>query len=194
MKMMLVTLAILLFQASESVVTAHAEHGHPSALPGRVTPDHVILFVLEGIDQPAIESGRMPVFHHLGEEGVATYAATTVDSSRLLPAMTSVLTGQPIGQHGITWDSFEFSRGYSRSPTLFDYLDLSGGRDSAVFFMDEALAQLAKPEPYTDYQICGPLRAECAPQRCERSWVWPCGSSHTRFACRASAARTTRGG
>lgn len=61
MKMMLVTLAILLFQASESVVTAHAEHGHPSALPGRVTPDHVILFVLEGIDQPAIESGRMPV-------------------------------------------------------------------------------------------------------------------------------------
>src|SRR5207249_4177304 len=43
------------------------------------------------------------------------------------------------------------------------YLDLSGGRDSAIFFMDESLYQLAKPEPYTDYQMCGPLKPECSP-------------------------------
>jgi len=71
----------------------------------------------------------------------------------------------PVAKHGITWNVFEFSRGYPRAPTVFDYLDLSGGRDSAIFYMDESLYQLAKPEPYTDYQMCGPLRAECNPDR-----------------------------
>ncbi|HJT19605.1 MAG TPA: alkaline phosphatase family protein, partial [Nitrospira sp.] len=50
-------------------------------------------------------------------------------------------------------------------PSVFDYLDLSGGRDSAIFFMDESLYQLARPEPYTDYQMCGPLKPECTPER-----------------------------
>ena len=44
---------------------------------------------------------------------------------------------------------------------LFDYIDLSGGKDTAVFFMEESLYQLARPEPYIDYQVCGPLRPEC---------------------------------
>jgi hypothetical protein len=64
----------------------------------------------------------------------------------------------------VTWNSFDFPRGYPRPPTVFDYLDLSGGKDSAIFFMDEAMYQLAKPEPYTDYQICGALRPECNPE------------------------------
>lgn len=80
-------------------------------------------------------------------------------------AMASLLTGLPIDQHGISWNTFEFSRGYPRPPTLFDYLDLGGGLDSAIFFMDESLYQLAKPAPYTDYQVCGLLRPECSPDR-----------------------------
>ena len=48
---------------------------------------------------------------------------------------------------------------------MFDYLDLSGGRDSAIFLMDESLYQLARPEPYTDYQMCGPLKPECSTDR-----------------------------
>jgi len=79
--------------------------------------------------------------------------------------MASLITGMPVEKHGITWNSFEFSRGYPRPPSLFDYLDLSGGRDSAIFFMDESLYQLAKPTPYTDYQLCGALRPECGPQK-----------------------------
>lgn len=31
--------------------------------------------------------------------------------------------------------------------------------------MDESLYQLARPEPYTDYQMCGPLKPECNPDR-----------------------------
>jgi len=82
-----------------------------------------------------------------------------------LPTMASIITGVPVEKHGIDWNSFEFSRGYPRAPSVFDYLDLSGGRDSAIFFMDESLYQLARPEPYTDYQMCGPLKPECNPDR-----------------------------
>ena len=91
-----------------------------------------------------------------------TWSATGVTPTLRLPSMASLITGLPVEKHGVTWDSFDFARGYPRPPTVFDYLDLSGGRDSAIFFMDESLYQLAKPEPYTDYQICGALRPECS--------------------------------
>lgn len=125
-------------------------------------PEHVILFVLEGVDQPALKAGPMPVLTRLVKEGSATWAATSVKPALRLPAMASLVTGLPVEKHGITWNSFDFLRGYPRPPTVFDYLDLSGGRDSAIFFMDESLYQLAKPEPYTDYQMCGPLKPECS--------------------------------
>lgn len=133
--------------------------------PSDPAADYVILFVLEGVDRRSLKTGPMPVLSRLAAEGAATWSARTVTPPLRLPAMASLLTGLPVDKHGITWESFEFSRGYPRPPTLFDYLDLSGGRDSAIFFMDESLYQLAKPEPYTDYQMCGPLRPECSPDR-----------------------------
>jgi hypothetical protein len=135
----------------------------PSATP--TAPEHVILFVLEGVDQKALKTGSMSVLSRLIRDGAATWSAETIAAPHRLPAMASLLTGLPVQKHGITWDAFEFSRGYPRPPTIFDYLDLSGGRDSAIFFMDESLYQLAKPEPYTDYQMCGPLKPECSPER-----------------------------
>ncbi len=123
--------------------------------------EHVILFVLEGIGQDSLKGGAMPVLSKLVSDGSATWSATSLRPALRLPLMASIVTGLPVDRHGITWNTFEFSRGYPRAPTVFDYLDLSGGRDSAIFFMDESLYQLAKPEPYTDYQMCGPLRPEC---------------------------------
>ncbi len=135
----------------------------PAASATTVAPtEHVILFVLEGVDQPALKAGPMPVLTRLVKEGSATWAATSVKPALRLPAMASLVTGMPVEKHGITWNAFDFIRGYPRPPTVFDYLDLSGGRDSAIFFMDESLYQLAKPEPYTDYQMCGPLKPECS--------------------------------
>jgi hypothetical protein len=135
-----------------------------SAEPVYETPtEHVILFVLEGVGHDAVKSGAMPTLHRMVKEGSVTWTASTVQPALRLPAMASLLTGLPVEKHGVTWNSFEFGRGYPRPPTVFDYLDLSGGKDSAVFFMDEAMYQLAKPEPYTDYQMCGPLKPECSP-------------------------------
>ncbi|MGA6827212.1 alkaline phosphatase family protein [Nitrospira sp. NS4] len=128
-------------------------------------PEHVILFVLEGFGQDSLKGGTMPVLSKLIKEGAVTWSATGVNPALRLPTMASLVTGMPVEKHGITWNAFEFSRGYPRSPSMFDYLDLSGGRDSAIFYMDESLYQLARPEPYTDYQLCGALRPECHPDK-----------------------------
>ncbi|MBS0153847.1 MAG: alkaline phosphatase family protein [Nitrospira sp.] len=136
-----------------------------AAAPLSPITEHVILFVLEGFSQDSLKSGAMPVLGKLVKEGSVTWSANTVQPALRLPMMASLVTGLPVEKHGITWNSFEFSRGYPRAPSLFDYLDVSGGRDSAVFFMDESLYQLAKPAPYTDYQLCGALRPECGSQK-----------------------------
>ena len=123
--------------------------------------DYVILFVLEGFGQDSLKGGVMPNLGKLVKDGAVTWTASGVKPALRLPTMASLITGMPVEKHGITWNFFEISRGYSRSPSLYDYLDLSGGRDSAIFYMDESLYQLARPEPYTDHQLCGALRPEC---------------------------------
>jgi hypothetical protein len=135
------------------------------APPSVSQAEHVVLFVLEGFSHDSFKGAAMPVLKKLITEGSVTWTAGVVEPALRLPTMASLITGMPVEKHGITWNSFEFSRGYPRPPSLFDYLDLSGGRDSAIFFMEESLYQLAKPTPYTDYQLCGALRPECGPQK-----------------------------
>ncbi|MGQ0555245.1 MAG: alkaline phosphatase family protein [Nitrospiraceae bacterium] len=157
-------LTILLETAVHASVEAAAPLGKETASSSSGT-EHVILFVLEGFGPESLKGGAMPVVSKLVKEGSVTWSASGVKPALRLPTMASLVTGMPVEKHGITWNFFEFSRGYPRHPSLFDYLDLSGGRDSAIFYMDESLYQLAKPEPYTDYQLCGALRPECGSQK-----------------------------
>ena len=157
-------LTILLETVVQAPVEAAAPLGKETVPSGSGT-EHVILFVLEGFGQESLKGGTMPVLSKLIKEGSVTWSASGVKPALRLPTMASLVTGMPVEKHGITWNFFEFSRGYPRYPSLFDYLDLSGGRDSAIFYMDESLYQLAKPEPYTDYQLCGALRPECGSQK-----------------------------
>lgn len=122
----------------------------------------VILFLVEGVEQRSLKTGPMPNLNRLAADGAVTWSAQNPTPTLRLPTVASILTGLPMDKHGITWDEFDFARGYPRAPSVFDYIDVSGGRDTAVFFMDESLYQLARPEPYIDYQVCGPLRPECS--------------------------------
>ncbi|MCS6897651.1 MAG: alkaline phosphatase family protein, partial [Nitrospira sp.] len=137
--------------------TTSVNSGGGTALPAA----HVILFVLEGFDRDSLKEGPMPNLAKLVKEGSVTWSAAGVTPALRLPTMASLITGMPVEKHGITWNFFEMSRGYYRAPSLFDYLDVSGGGDSAIFYMDESLYQLAKPAPYTDHQLCGALRPDC---------------------------------
>jgi hypothetical protein len=153
----------LLLQSGAAAVAATAA---TREAPASTAPtEHVILFVLEGFGRDSLKGGTMPTLSRLIKEGSVTWSATAVKPALRLPTMASLITGMPVEKHGITWNTFEFSRGYPRAPSVFDYLDLSGGRDSAIFLMDESLYQLARPEPYTDYQMCGPLKPECSTDR-----------------------------
>ena len=155
--------ALCLFSQSGAMVAAASA---PAEVPASIAQtEHVILFVLEGFGQNSLKGGVMPTLSRLIKEGAVTWSATAVKPALRLPTMASLITGMPVEKHGITWNTFEFSRGYPRAPSVFDYLDLSGGRDSAIFLMDESLYQLARPEPYTDYQMCGPLKPECSTDR-----------------------------
>jgi hypothetical protein len=162
-------LVIGLYLASVVESSAATIHPPPPAdekrAPASPLTEHVILFVLEGFGQDSLKGGAMPTVNKLIKDGAVTWSAATVKPALRLPMMASIITGMPVEKHGINWNTFEFSRGYPRAPSVFDYLDLSGGRDSAIFFMDESLYQLARPEPYTDYQMCGPLKPECSSDR-----------------------------
>jgi predicted AlkP superfamily pyrophosphatase or phosphodiesterase len=124
-------------------------------------PEYVVLFVLEGFGRDSLKTGAMPVVSRLVSQGSVTWSAVAVKPPLRLPTMASLLTGLPVEKHGVDWDSFDFARGYPRPPMIFDYLDLAGGKDTAVFFMDESLYQLARPAAFVDYQVCGRLRPEC---------------------------------
>jgi hypothetical protein len=150
------------YAAKTTDPSTNATNGKSASQPD-IQPEHVILFVLEGVGKDSLKTGAMPVLSRLVRDGSVTWSATAVTPPLRLPTMASLFTGMPVEKHGITWNAFDFIRGYPRPPTVFDYLDLSGGKDSAIFFMDESLYQLAKPEPYTDYQMCGPLKPECSP-------------------------------
>jgi hypothetical protein len=161
----IVSLLMVLLETTIGL-SAHAAPAPGGGTTVSTSPtEHVILFVLEGFGQDSLKGGTMPSLSKLVKEGSVTWSATGVKPALRLPTMASLITGMPVEKHGITWNIFEFSRGYPRSPSLFDYLDLSGGRDSAIFYMDESLYQLARPEPYTDYQLCGALRPECDPNK-----------------------------
>src|SRR5262250_2357958 len=161
-RILAVSLCVLALVLSRDAAVATVST--PAPAPTAPT-EHVILFVLEGFGQNSLKSGTMPTLSRLIKKGAVTWSATAVKPALRLPTMASLITGMPVEKHGITWNTFEFSRGYPRAPSVFDYLDLSGGRDSAIFFMDESLYQLARPEPYTDYQMCGPLKPECSTER-----------------------------
>ncbi len=160
-----VGLLLVLLEASSGSMAFSSAAPAAGTTPTSPPTEHVILFVLEGFSHDSLKGGTMPTLSRLVKEGAATWSASGVQPALRLPTMASIITGVPVEKHGINWNQFEFSRGYPRAPSMFDYLDLSGGRDSAIFFMDESLYQLARPEPYTDYQMCGPLKPECNPDR-----------------------------
>jgi len=139
--------------------------GNPSPASSATQAEYVLLIVLEGVGAQAVHSGFMPVLHRLGTEGAVTWAAKSVSPPLTVPSMASLLTGISVDKHRIDeeWETYDFSRSFLRAPTLFDYMDLAGGLDTAVFFMDERFYQLARPEIYVDAQMCGRARPDCKP-------------------------------
>lgn len=127
--------------------------------------EHVLLFVLEGVNNDSIEANDLPVLQKLANKGANRIDAQSISPPMAVSAMATLLTGLPVKKHRINheWEEYDFSRSFLRSPTLFDYLDLAGGVDTALFIMDERFYQLSRPEIYVDMQTCGKAKPKCNP-------------------------------
>ena len=138
----------------------------PASAKEPTQPNHIVLVVLEGIGNDTIKSDSMPVLGRLAKEGAVAWSAQSVTPPLTVPAMATLLTGLPIKKHKVTpaWEEYDFARSFLRSPTVMDYMDLAGGLDTAVFFMDERLYQLNRPEIYVDSQMCGYAKPSCTPE------------------------------
>ena len=112
------------------------KNGPPSAPP----TEHVILFVLEGFGQDSLKGGTMPTMSKLIKDGSVTWSATGVKPALRLPTMASIITGVPVEKHGINWNSFEFSRGYPRAPSVFDSPESESAERAPVTAMTLALS------------------------------------------------------
>ncbi len=128
--------------------------------------EHIILIVLEGIKSSSIQGGATPTLTQLAQDGVVTWSAHSITPPLTVPAMASLLTGLQVEKHRVTaeWETYDFARAFMRSPTVFDYMDLAGGKDTGVFLMDERLYQLVRPEIYVDSQVCGYTKPQCTPE------------------------------
>ena len=138
---------------------------NPLPVRSATTADHVILVVLEGVDNASIHGGAMPMLNRLAKEGAVSWSAQTVTPPYPVSAMASLLTGVTASKHRVNheWEKYDFSRAFLRAPTVFDYLDLSAGMDTALFLMDERFYQLSRPEIYVDMQVCGKSKPQCNP-------------------------------
>ncbi len=168
--MALFLLGVLLSWASTPATTAAASTAAAAPVAAAATAaatqaNHVLLFVLEGVGDDVMASEAMPTLRELAADGAVAREARSVSPPLTVPAMASLLTGLPVARHRVdrAWETYDFSRSFLRSPTLFDYLDLAGGVDTALFIMDERLYQLARPEIYVDLQTCGKAKPQCTP-------------------------------
>lgn len=138
---------------------------NPQSVRSATTADHVILVVLEGVGNDSIKNGALPTLNRLAKEGTVSWSARTITPPFPVPAMASLLTGLTVSKHRVDqeWEKYDFSRAFLRAPTMFDYLDLSAGMDTALFLMDERFYQLSRPEIYVDMQVCGKSKPQCNP-------------------------------
>ncbi len=105
----------------------------------RDTPDgaltnHVVLVSIDGLRPDAIETFGATTLQRLMREGSYTLKATTIMPSKTLPSHTSMLTGEDVDEHGITWNTNKVSaHGHVEVPTIFDVAHDRGFHTAAFF-------------------------------------------------------------
>ena len=106
---------------------------------GRETPDgavssHVVLVSVDGLRPDAIGEFRARTLQRLMKEGTYTLSARTILPSKTLPSHTSMLTGEDVDEHGITWNTNQVGdHGHVEVPTIFDVAHERGFHTAAFF-------------------------------------------------------------
>lgn len=98
----------------------------PRVSPTGAVTNHVVVISIDGLRPDAI-SEREPTLQRLMHDGATARVARTILPSTTLPSHTSMLTGVPPSQHGVTWNSDEVDPGGTvRVPTVFELAHAAG--------------------------------------------------------------------
>ncbi len=99
-------------------------------LPEPPLPSYVLIVVVDGLRSDAIAEAETPNFDTLIEIGAADMEAETVFPPATLPAITSILTGYDVEQHGVDWNSDEAMT--IETPTMLTLAQEAGYRAAMV--------------------------------------------------------------
>lgn len=120
------------------VTTGEPEPAYVSRLVAspveRALSEHVVVISIDGLRPDAIERFGAQTLQRLMREGSYSLAARTILPSITLPSHTSMLTGEEIETHGITWnDNRVESEGTVETPTILALARERGLRTAAFF-------------------------------------------------------------
>jgi predicted AlkP superfamily pyrophosphatase or phosphodiesterase len=109
---------------------------------------------VDGLRPDAIKQAKVPNLDGLIKRGASTMHANTVIPSLTLPAITSLLSGLTVEQHGVTWNDYEPQRGYLKAPTVFELAAFQGSKRGALFINKNKLLYIAKPDRMWTIFVC----------------------------------------
>jgi arylsulfatase A-like enzyme len=105
---------------------------------------HVIVVSIDGLRPDALHRAPAPTLQRLAAEGAFSLHAETILPSKTLPSHTSMLTGVPPEEHGITWNTDRTARfGTVAVPTAFE-LARQAGLETAAFLGKRKLRHLLR--------------------------------------------------
>lgn len=105
----------------------------------------VLIVVIDGLRGDLVSPETTPHLWRLVATGAATTRASTVQPSRTLPSITSMVTGLRPRDHGIVWNSHRPGRGNVEASTIFD-VARQAGLHTAIFAGKAKLHHMAPPD------------------------------------------------
>ncbi len=115
---------------------------------------YVIIVSLDGVGPEALLRARTPNIDALWRNGSYTWSAQTIVPSSTLPAHASMLCGVVPEKHGITWNTYDRSKGFVKVPTVFSIAKAQGFR-TAMIVSKIKLYHLAPPGTVDHYELAG---------------------------------------
>jgi hypothetical protein len=134
----------------------------PPAPARRTIADHVIILSEDGLRPDALAQARAPMHEALMREGAYTLRARTIRFASTLPSHASMLSGFDVGAHGLSWNSWQPSRGFIKVPTVFSVVG-GAGEQTAAFVGKRKLEHILPPGSRTTFSNPGYLCRKVAP-------------------------------
>lgn len=105
---------------------------------------HVIILSEDGMRPDALARARAPVHEALMRGGAYSLQAKTIRQASTLPSHAAMLSGFDVGEHGLSWNSWQPARGFIKVPTVFTSAG-AAMHGSAAFVGKQKLAHIVAP-------------------------------------------------